>query len=207
MADVIRVLIADEEPIYRSGLRQVMAADPQCRVIAETRTARDLLNQLESSAPDVVLVGVVAPARKLLEIRHRAPAVSIVLLTRRIGRTALTRARRIGARGVLLRNASASVLSRCVRAVAAGGSWVGRGEQANLDWDDNSHLAGFVVSAGLTTRELEVVSVIVEGASNKDIAHLFSISENTVKHHLTSIFDKVGVSSRLELAVRAAAMR
>lgn len=207
MADVIRVLIADEEPIYRSGLRQVMAADPQCRVIAETRTARDLLNQLESSAPDVVLVGAVAPARMLLEIRQRAPEVSIVLLTRRIERAALSRARRIGARGVLLRNAPASVLSRCLRAVAAGGSWVGRGEQASLDWDDNSHLAGLVVSAGLTTRELEVVSVIVEGASNKDIAHLFAISENTVKHHLTSIFDKVGVSSRLELAVRASALR
>lgn len=83
--------------------------------------------------------------------------------------------------------------------------WFGRGEQADLD--DRARLDGVVLSAGLTVRELEVVSVITEGASNRDIAHQFSISENTVKHHLTRIFDKVGVSSRLELAVRAAASR
>ena len=207
MAGVIRVLIADEEPIYRSGLRQVIASDPRCRVIAEAGSARDLLSQLELSRPDVVLVGAVGPARILPEIHQLASDVSIVLLTRRIERAALIRARRIGARGVLLRNASASVLSRCVHAVADGRSWIGRGEQVDLDWDENSRLASLVLSAGLTTRELEVVSVIVEGASNRDIAHLFSISENTVKHHLTRIFEKVGVSSRLELVVRATAMR
>jgi two-component system nitrate/nitrite response regulator NarL len=84
---------------------------------------------------------------------------------------------------------------------------MGRGEPAALAWDDNTRLPGLVLTSGLTPRELEVVSVIVEGASNRDIAHLFSISENTVKHHLTRIFDKVGVSTRLELAVRAAASR
>ena len=204
---LIRVLIADDEPIYRSGLRQIVTADPQCRVVGESGSARDLIALIASLAPDVVLLGNAGPARALAAIRERAPKVAIVLLTRRIETAAVTRARRLGAQGLLMRTVSAAVLSRCLRTVADGGLWIGRGEPAALAWDDSTRLAGLVLTAGLTARELEVVSVIVEGASNRDIAHLFSISENTVKHHLTSIFDKVGVSSRLELAVRAAASR
>ena len=207
MAGVIRVLIADDEPIYRSGLRQIVTADPQCRVVGESGSARDLIALTASLVPDVVLLGNAGPARTLAAIRERAPEVAIVLLTRRIETAAVTRARRLGAQGLLMRTVSAPVLSRCLRTVADGGLWIGRGEPAALAWDDSTRLAGLVLTAGLTARELEVVSVIVEGASNRDIAHLFSISENTVKHHLTSIFDKVGVSSRLELAVRAAASR
>ena len=207
MAGVIRVLIADEEPIYRSGLRQVIAADPQCRVVGEAGTPRELLRLIGHSLPDIVLLGPVGSVRLLSTLRHRPAGVSLVLLTRRMETAALVRARHLGARGVLLRNASAAVLARCVRAVAAGRSWVGRGEYPDLDRDDSAGFAGLVKSAGLTRRELEVVSVIVQGASNRDIAHLFAISENTVKHHLTRIFDKVGVSSRLELAVRATDQR
>ena len=207
MAGEIRVLIADDQAVYRSGLRQIVAADPQCRVVGETGSARDLVTLIASRVPDIVLIGNAGPARALRSIREHAPDVPLVLLTRRIETAAVTRARRLGARGLLLRTVSAAVLLRCLRAVADGRLWIGRGEPAALAWDDNSRLAGLVLTSGLTARELEVVSVIVEGASNRDIAHLFSISENTVKHHLTSIFDKVGVSSRLELAVRAAASR
>ena len=207
MAGVIRVLIADDEPIYRSGLRQIVTADPQCRVVGESGSARDLVLLIASRVPDVVLLGNAGPRRALAAIRERASDVALVLLTRRIETAAVTRARRLGAQGLLMRTVSAAVLSRCLHTVADGGLWIGRGEPAALAWDDSTRLAGLVLTAGLTARELEVVAVIVEGASNRDIAHLFSISENTVKHHLTSIFDKVGVSSRLELAVRAAASR
>ena len=207
MAGVIRVLIADDEAFFRSGLRQIIATDPHCRVVGETGSARNLAAVIAARAADVVLLGNARPARDLLSIRERAPHVALVLLTRRIETAAVTRARRLGARGLLLRTVSAAVLLRCLRTVADGGLWIGRGEPAALAWDDNTRLAGLVLTSGLTARELEVVSVIVEGASNRDIAHLFSISENTVKHHLTRIFDKVGVSTRLELAVRAAASR
>jgi len=207
MAGVIRVLIADDEPIYRSGLRQMVTADPHCRVVGESGSARELVALIASCVPDVILLGNARPARALASIREHAPEVAIVLVTRRIETAAVTRARRLGARGLLLRTVSAAVLLQCLRVVADGRLWMGRGEPAALAWDDNTRLAGLVLTSGLTPRELEVVSVIVEGASNRDIAHLFSISENTVKHHLTRIFDKVGVSTRLELAVRAAASR
>jgi two-component system nitrate/nitrite response regulator NarL len=207
MAGVIRVLIADDEPIYRSGLRQMVTADPHCRVVGESGSARELVALIASCVPDVILLGNARPARALASIREHAPEAAIVLVTRRIETAAVTRARRLGARGLLLRTVSAAVLLQCLRAVADGRLWMGRGEPAALAWDDNTRLPGLVLTSGLTPRELEVVSVIVEGASNRDIAHLFSISENTVKHHLTRIFDKVGVSTRLELAVRAAASR
>lgn len=207
MAGVIRVLIADDEPIYRSRVRQMVAADPRGRVVGESGSARNLRALIASCGPDVVLLGNVGPARAVASIREHSHEVAVVLMARRIETDAVTRARRLGARGLLLRTVSAAVLSRCLDVVADGRLWIGRSEPAALAWDDNTRLAGLVLTAGLTTRELEVVSVIVEGASNRDIAQLFSISENTVKHHLTRIFEKVGVSSRLELAVRAAELR
>ena len=96
---------------------------------------------------------------------------------------------------------------RCLRAVADGHTWMGSDERADADQSPRRMPPELAVAAGLTARELEVLSVIVEGGSNKDIAQQFAISENTVKHHLTRIYDKVGVSSRLELAVRAATPR
>jgi DNA-binding NarL/FixJ family response regulator len=86
----------------------------------------------------------------------------------------------------------------------AGRYWIGTGPIANFGREGTGSVHRLAAS-GLTVRELDVVSVIVEGGSNKDIAQQFDISENTVKHHLTRIFDKLGVSSRLELAVRASA--
>lgn len=204
MPGLIRIVIADDEPIYRAGLHKIIAADPLCRVVGEGGNAHETLRLVDAFRPDIVLVGNVGPSRTLTALRGRSPSLRTVVLARRVERATLNKARRLGARGLLLRTASPPVLFRCLRTVAAGRTWMEDVEPPDHD-RDTPRLGGLVLGAGLTHRELEVVSVIVEGASNKDIAHLFAISENTVKHHLTRIFDKVGVSSRLELAVRAAA--
>jgi len=116
--------------------------------------------------------------------------------------TALT----LGAHGVLLKDALASALCDCVRAVARGDYWIGREEVRDLVQAlrrvDQPAPAPSPADT-LTARELQMVGAVFEGASNRDIALRFNLSEQTVKNHLTKVFDKVGVSSRLELALYA----
>jgi DNA-binding NarL/FixJ family response regulator len=135
----------------------------------------------------------------------RAPVRSIVL-TAAIESPTVVEALQLGARGVILKESSTSLLFKCIRCVADGQYWVGREEVANLVEyvrREVSTARDTRDRAGLTPRELEVVSAIVAGLSNKDMARQYAISEQTVKHHLTRIYSKLGVSNRLELALYA----
>src|SRR5262249_3119435 len=129
----------------------------------------------------------------------------IMLLTAAIDDAQVTEALRFGARGVVLKDTATQLLVKSIRCVVAGEFWIGRGNvQGLIQALQLAHAAqpeDPVKRFGLTARELEVIHTIVEGYSNKEIAQRFSISEQTVKHHLSSIFDKVGVSNRLELAL------
>ncbi len=109
-----------------------------------------------------------------------------------------------GARGVLAKNSPKEVLFKSIRCVAAGEYWVGREQMANLFQYLRESKRRSAAEPKLTWRESEVVSAILTGHSNKDIAHQYSISEETVKHHITNIFRKLKVCNRLELALYAA---
>jgi DNA-binding NarL/FixJ family response regulator len=141
-------------------------------------------------------------------IMSKAPRVKIILLTSTISTQQVIEALQIGARGIVLKDSVAGDLGESLRAVLSGDYWIGGQRVANL----LTALHGLMAKAaavpekktfGLTPRELEVVTCIVEGCSNKDVAKQFSISEETVKRHLSNIFDKTGVSTRLELALFA----
>jgi DNA-binding NarL/FixJ family response regulator len=141
-------------------------------------------------------------------IMSRSPGVKIVLLTSAITTQQLIEALQIGARGIVLKDSVAGDLSQAVRAVAGGDYWIGGERVVNLvkalhDLMQKAAAQPERKTYGLTPRELEVVACIVEGCSNKDIAKQFSISEETVKRHLSNVFDKTGVSTRLELALFA----
>jgi DNA-binding NarL/FixJ family response regulator len=129
------------------------------------------------------------------------------LLTAAIEKKQIIEALQVGARGVVLKDAATQMLIRAIRTVINGQFWVGRESvvdmQAYLKNQIASQPAPKAKSYGLTRREIEILGTIVGGLSNKEIAQKFSLSEDTVKHHLTNIFDKVGVSSRLELALFA----
>ena len=130
-----------------------------------------------------------------------------MLLTAAIDRADIVTALQLGARGIVLKESASDVLLKSIDAVVGGKYWVGRKPVADLNTTLSEIAAAFPAPTrkqfGLTPRELEIVGVILAGCSNNDIASKFKISEKTVKHHLTNIFDKLGVSNRMELALFA----
>jgi DNA-binding NarL/FixJ family response regulator len=140
-------------------------------------------------------------------IMNGTPTVKILLLTSTISTQQIIEALQIGARGIVLKDALAGHLQTAIRTVISGDYWIGGKRVVNLVSALHSLMQEAAVPArktfGLTPRELEVVGAIVEGCSNRDIAKQFHLSEETVKRHLSNIFDKTGVSTRLELALFA----
>jgi len=213
--DVIRIVVADDHRIFRDGLCKLLAMEPDFRVEGETGDGDRAIQLAQELHPDILLLDLAMRPDGLEVLRSLShqPAVGTraILLTAAIENPQIVEALRLGARGVVLKEAATAVLFKCIRSVVAGEYWIGNEAVADL-----VKLVREITAPapkrncpknGLTPRELQVISTIVAGYSNKEIASKFSISEDTVKHHLTNIFDKLGVSSRLELATYAITQR
>ena len=208
----IRIVVADDHPVVRFGVKNILMADPGFEVVGEAGDGDDAITQTLELEPDILLLDLLMPRLPGLEamraIMSRSPRVKIVLLTSTISTQQIIEALQIGARGIVLKEAVASDLGESLKAVLSGDYWIGGRRVANLltalhELMQQAAAVPEKKTYGLTPRELEVVSCIVEGCSNKDIAKQFTISEETVKRHLSNIFDKTGVSTRLELALFA----
>ena len=207
----VRIVIADDHPIFRDGLRRLLEIEPGFSVVGEAADGREAVERVAALKPDVLLLDLAMPRVDGLEtLRMLAAAgseVRTVLLTASIEREESIEALQLGARGVVLKEAATQVLYGCIRAVVSGAYWVGH--ERLLDPIRTLRVIGRGADTSpppasrLTRRELDVISAIVEGAANKDIGKQFGLSEQTVKNHLSNIFDKLGVSNRLELALYA----
>ncbi|HEV2713713.1 MAG TPA: response regulator transcription factor [Terriglobales bacterium] len=210
----IRIVIADDHPIFRDGLRRLLEAEPDLKVIGEAQDGTEAVKLARQLKPDILLLDLAMPRMPGLEALREmssgsnSNAVRVILLTAAAEKKQIVEALQLGARGVVMKDSATQLLLKSIHTVMAGEYWVGRESVSNLV----QYLRSLVQSSGeearqkkfgLTPRELEIVSTVVAGYSNKEIAEYCKISEDTVKHHLSNIFDKLGVSTRLELALFA----
>jgi DNA-binding NarL/FixJ family response regulator len=207
-SEEIGILIADHHSKFREGLRKVLDAQSGLRVVGEAADGEQTLELARQLKPRILLLDISLPRSSGLEVLRQLrtlaiPAHTLVLATAP-KRDQIVEALQLGARGILLKRAPARVLFEGIRSVAAGQYWfchegVPDLVQAILARKTCGETVASQPEFCLTQRETEVIALIEGGYTNKEIAKKFAISEPAVKHYLTNIFDKLGVSNRLEL--------
>ncbi len=208
----IRILIADEQPSFRGSLRAALESEGDIEVLSDVSEASAALRLVSELKPDILLVDL-ALAR---QFESQGPngfgthsiQVRVVALVSAIEKPYIVDAFRLGAHGIVLRSSTPEMVLRSIRSVMAGYYWLDNESVETLVEVLRESLAqgNWTTSPkdyGLTPRELDIIAKIAHGRSNREVGREFSISERTVKHHLTNIFTKIGVSSRLQLALFA----
>lgn len=199
----VRIVIADDHSLVRNGLRRILEQETDFKVIGEASDGDEALDSIRKLNPDVLLLDLAMPRtdglQVLRELRLMPNSVMVVMLTAAIDKNQINEAVRLGAHGVVMKTSAIDVLIKSIRCVMDGQYWLDRTMLAEIVRAPTPSDSKF----GLTERELQLVSLISAGGSNKEIAESLGITEATVKRHLANVFDKTGVSTRLELAVFA----
>jgi two-component system nitrate/nitrite response regulator NarL len=207
-----KLLLADDDPIVRDVLREILAQSDRFDLVAEAIDGHDAVRQVIQLKPDILLLDLLLPQLPGIETLRELTTVTVpvrtLLLCSAITKRQVVEALQLGARGVILKSSTGDLL-RALDVVMAGEYWL-HGKSVSNIVKTLDELSGEQDASpvhrelmGLTRRELDIVSLVAEGCQNKDIATRLGIAEDTVKRHLTNIFNKVGTSTRLELALFA----
>jgi len=208
----IRILISDDRGIQRDGVQRLLEGEPDFLVVGQAATITEALRLAQHLQPDVLLLrrSMLGAYGKetLREIAALESKVRTILMTERGHETDVVSALEIGARGVIQNDSDSNMLFRGIRKVMEGEYWISRANVAHLVGAVRrllGHAAeGQSRKPNITPRQQEIIASVAAGHSNKQIAQQFSLSEDTVKRHLTNIFGRLGLSNRLELALFAA---
>lgn len=204
----INLVIADGRPIFRDGLRRLLQTEACLRIVGESGPGFDAATLVRDLRPDILLMDF-APRttfETLQALAESAQGVRTIILAESVDGADLATALELGARGLVLRDSAADVLFKSIHSVLAGQYWI----ISDAVVDAPAGLRKLEAELrrrrvfGLTPRELEIVRMVVGASTNREIGEKLAIGENTVKSHLTHIFNKVGASSRIELALFAA---
>jgi two-component system, NarL family, nitrate/nitrite response regulator NarL len=205
------VLLADDDPIVRGVVRTKLSASSEFEIVGEAEDGKTAVAQFTSLHPDLLILDLFMPnlpgLETLQELSANRMQGHIIVFSSTVGPKQIVEALQLGARGILGKHQIAN-LEMAMRSVLNGKYFVDDRELSDVKIL-MAELSGKLSdgpstrSYGLTNREVEVLALITEGCSNKEVASRLSITEDTVKRHLTNIFDKVGMSTRLELALFA----
>lgn len=207
-----RIVLADDQRMFREALHALLDAEPDLQVVGEAADGLEAVALTRQLNPDILLLDVSMPHGDGIDaLRQLATSPSntrIIVLTASGEQPATATVLRLGAHGLVPKESGLALLLRALRGVQDGQFWVGREALSEVLKElrviaDTGRPITAHPDFGLTARELQIIGAVVAASGNKDIAQQFNISEKTVKHHLTNIFDKLGVSNRLELALFA----
>jgi two-component system NarL family response regulator len=208
MADKVRVLIADDHTLFRKGVRKMLEAEEDMQVVGEAATGQEALEQARMVMPDVIIMDIQMPDMDGIEatrtLRREMPRIGIIFVTMFRDDEFVFRGLQAGGRGYILKDADPETMLRAIRAVAHGESLLGPAVAQKV-------LRQFSALPGrqaplvddLTPREQEVLTLIAQGRSNKEIARELCISEKTVKNHINNIFSKLHVYDRTQAMLYA----
>jgi DNA-binding NarL/FixJ family response regulator len=208
MTDQVQVLIADDHPVFRSGLRALLATDAAVTVVGEASTGVEAVAATVSEQPDVVLMDLNMPELDGVaatgQIVQANPRVAVLVLTMFDDDDSVFAAMRAGARGYLLKGTNQADILRAVHAVATGGAVFGPTvAQRMLDFFAHGAAQSTATFPQLSEREREVLDLLAQGDSNSRIATRLTISDKTVRNHVSNIFAKLAVADRAQAIIRA----
>jgi DNA-binding NarL/FixJ family response regulator len=203
----IRVILADSQAIYRVGIRKVFALEDDLRVVAQAESLENLRSAIERYPTDIVLLEgslLTGTANVIPDLLRAAPDVKLIVQAVAADENQTVELYRRGVRGIVSRSISPDLLVRCVRRIAAGETWI---DNQSVNWvieayrAQASALVSPRVQPRLSPKELAIITCITQGKRNKEIAFQLGTTEQVIKNYLRKIYDKLGVSDRLELAL------
>ncbi len=206
-AQAIRVILADSQAIYRVGMRKVFALEDDIRVVAQVETLGNLYSALQRYPTDVVVLEgqlIAGTTDAIPELVKRAPDAKLIVQLVESDESNIVELYRRGVRGVVPRSISPDLLIKCVRKIAEGETWI---DNQSISWvieayrSQASNLTSPRVQPKLSKKELAIISCITRGMRNKEIAYQIGTTEQVIKNYLRKVYDKLGVSDRLELAL------
>jgi DNA-binding NarL/FixJ family response regulator len=203
----IRVILADSQAIYRVGMRKVFALEDDIRVVAQAETLENLYAALQRFPTDVVVLEgqlIAGTVDAIPQFVRRAPNSKLIVQVSESDENNTVELYRRGVRGVVPRSISPDLLVKCVRKIAAGETWI---DNQSISWVIDAYRAQAAsltnprTQPRLSDKELAIIACITRGMRNKEIAYQIGTTEQVVKNYLRKVYDKLGVSDRLELAL------
>ena len=207
MSENIRVLIADDHPLIREGLRGLLAAEPDLELVGEAADGSEAVEKTDQLRPDVILLDLLMPVKSgieaIIEIKEKDPEARILVLTSFADDEQVFPALRAGALGYLLKDSSPQDLLRAIRSVYRGESSLHPAIARRLVLQFSQPAVDSSPENPLTQREVEVLKLVAEGLSNQNIADELVVSERTVGKHVGNILEKLHLANRTQAALYA----
>ncbi len=203
----IRIILADSQAIYRVGIRKIFALEDDLRVVAQADSLDNLRAAIERFPTDIVLLEgalLTGTANVIPDLLRTSPDVKLIVQAVASDENHTVELYRRGVRGIISRSISPDLLVRCVRRIAAGETWI---DNQSVNWVIEAYRAQAAALVSprtqpkLSPKEMAIITCITQGKRNKEIAFQLGTTEQVIKNYLRKIYDKLGVSDRLELAL------